>query len=687
MRRSVNMKEGRTGSLLFLRRDKAAAKATKERAESFPLLHALYGSDADAKARRAAPAEPSPLRDELHLLCTSPERLRERVLMGELKTTNLRSLRWRVLLGSLSVDWRSWAVDVQTQRDQYTRWRGQYVIDPRGASSGGGGSPSAALSPLSSLSPSPPLASSSASSCRDDVLLPRGVVPVGSDDPLSQNEASQWNQFFKTTQLHREIHEDVIRTYPDNEFFTRREVVEIMERVLFVYAMLNPQLRYVQGMNEVLAPLLYVVHGDYHRVHSLLDSPLGSGAGGLHADAAGPDGSDETLRVLRETAKLEFIEHDAYWLFSQLMSIIGDWFISPKAQEITPENAIRQAPRQSYDHVKVVSKCQQIQTLLSVKDPELASCLTEMDIQPQLYMLRWVRILFSQVFALEDLVLLWDAIFAAGPPFAMVDAICVTMLMLVRTGIIGEDYSNVLDLLFHYPRTHSPSLITSVALNVLISPNTPFFIATSVPQRFTSPGPLASPSMGTLQAPPMSPDMKRERDVPPPSPRSAQPSAPSQPMVMQELSVLSSKKTAAPKPDERTSAPTPAAVTSKASRSKTATATEMSWAPAKPLASRPTAQLGSGTRRGAFALEDSPSEVETLHEKLSAAKAMQQHISNRLERVIYTLGTVSGATTHDQQSLQVVLSEMQSIKQALAGDEDKQLKRIAALVSREEDSP
>jgi hypothetical protein len=33
-----------------------------------------------------------------------------------------------------------------------------------------------------------------------------------------------------------------------------------MTRILFVFARLNPKVEYVQGMNEILAPIFYVVN-------------------------------------------------------------------------------------------------------------------------------------------------------------------------------------------------------------------------------------------------------------------------------------------------------------------------------------------------------------------------------------------------------------------------------------------
>jgi hypothetical protein len=34
-----------------------------------------------------------------------------------------------------------------------------------------------------------------------------------------------------------------------------------MTRILYIYARLNPRIQYVQGMNEILAPLFYLVNG------------------------------------------------------------------------------------------------------------------------------------------------------------------------------------------------------------------------------------------------------------------------------------------------------------------------------------------------------------------------------------------------------------------------------------------
>lgn len=41
---------------------------------------------------------------------------------------------------------------------------------------------------------------------------------------------------------------------------------QAMSRALFIYAKLNPGIKYVQGMNELLAPLYHVFYTGGHRV-------------------------------------------------------------------------------------------------------------------------------------------------------------------------------------------------------------------------------------------------------------------------------------------------------------------------------------------------------------------------------------------------------------------------------------
>lgn len=42
---------------------------------------------------------------------------------------------------------------------------------------------------------------------------------------------------------------------------------EVVQRILFLYAKLNPGQSYVQGMNEIIGPIYYVLASDPHVQH------------------------------------------------------------------------------------------------------------------------------------------------------------------------------------------------------------------------------------------------------------------------------------------------------------------------------------------------------------------------------------------------------------------------------------
>lgn len=48
------------------------------------------------------------------------------------------------------------------------------------------------------------------------------------------------------------------------------------------------------------------------------------------------------------------------------------------------------------------------------------------------YLRRWIRLLFGREFGFDDLLLLWDSLFAEDPALELVDMVCVAMLLRIR---------------------------------------------------------------------------------------------------------------------------------------------------------------------------------------------------------------------------------------------------------------
>lgn len=79
-------------------------------------------------------------------------------------------------------------------------------------------------------------------------------------DPEKMNE-SKWSRTFGYSDMREAIWKDVERTYADYPFFHEHNR-QVLARLLFVYVNLNKCVNYVQGMNELMAPLLYVFAED-----------------------------------------------------------------------------------------------------------------------------------------------------------------------------------------------------------------------------------------------------------------------------------------------------------------------------------------------------------------------------------------------------------------------------------------
>lgn len=91
------------------------------------------------------------------------------------------------------------------------------------------------------------------------------------DDPLSQNEESVWNKHFCDKELCNIIRQDVIRTFPGVEYFRKPLIQDVMTNVLFSYARANPEMCYRQGMHEIVAPILFVMHSDHQALLHIQD--------------------------------------------------------------------------------------------------------------------------------------------------------------------------------------------------------------------------------------------------------------------------------------------------------------------------------------------------------------------------------------------------------------------------------
>ncbi|XP_043712934.1 TBC1 domain family member 5 [Telopea speciosissima] len=340
------------------------------------------------------------------------------------------------------------------------------------------------------------------------------------ENPLSQNPDSMWGRFFRNAELEKIVDQDLSRLYPEHgSYFQTPACQGMLRRILLLWSLKHPEYGYRQGMHELLAPLLYVLHVDVQHLsqvrklyedhfvdkfdglpflerdlvssYKLTKTPDSSNwdmgideESSLHRDATKVSSLDEldpkiqTIVLLSDAYGAEgelgillserFMEHDAYCMFDVLMS--GASGAVAMADFFSPSPTIR-----SHSGVPpVIEASSALYHLLSVVDMSLHSHLVELGVEPQYFALRWFRVLFGREFLLEDLLIIWDDIFASdnsksitdvaddigssfgvlsSPRGAFISAMAVSMILYLRSSLLAtENATTCLQRLLNFPK-------------------------------------------------------------------------------------------------------------------------------------------------------------------------------------------------------------------------------------------
>ena len=90
--------------------------------------------------------------------------------------------------------------------------------------------------------------------------------------------------------------------------------------------------------------------------------------------------------------------------------------------------------------------------------------LEKLGLEPQLYGLRWLRLLFSREFPLDQLLYVWDGLLAHDHSLKLAEWIAVAMIMHIKPELVKGDYNHSMQMLMRYPKSpnsYSTELIAS----------------------------------------------------------------------------------------------------------------------------------------------------------------------------------------------------------------------------------
>jgi len=343
------------------------------------------------------------------------EVVKEKALQGRLGHSPYRGICWKLFWECLPEDRSQWIGATKRLRADYEDVRKKHLTDPYQSS----------------------------------------MTDLAVNNPLSQEEDSPWHQYFQDGDLRNTIFQDVERLYPEMDFFRKNEIDDMILRCLFVYAKEHPNIVYKQGMHEIIAPIVYVLWENAQNVK---------------------DTKEDLQEIIYVMNDQSYVEHDAYCIFKEIMDSMEPLFVANKTQT-DAENIGRQKVA-DVDNLFVPSSAVQSTTAISKKltriqnymlkryDHELYSRLQDLDIAPQVYGIRWIRLLFGREYPLPSLLYLWDAMFADGRSSDLVDFIFIAMLINIRSFLLNNDYSACLMKLMKYPASTDVKMMLRKALSL-----------------------------------------------------------------------------------------------------------------------------------------------------------------------------------------------------------------------------
>ncbi|KAL0229544.1 hypothetical protein GEMRC1_014161 [Eukaryota sp. GEM-RC1] len=278
-------------------------------------------------------------------------------------------------------------------------------------------------------------------------------------DPLSTSPECQglWEKYFRNQRVLSLIK----RTYP--------LVLSSLEEILLVYSVSTADDtstdNYRQGMHELAAMFMLVRFNESIQVEEEV-SELGSR----------PISSEEWIPVTSHLLDQNHTNADVFLMFSSLMELMLPWFLNDSDCDASSES--KTDPFDPFSTNQLVKEeenfclsgplntsCVEVFKILTKINPAIVAHLETLQIQPHLFLISWLRLLFLRLFHLKDVLKIWDVLLAHTPT-VLAPFLAAAMLEYVSGDLIAKDFSACLKRLMSYPPVEDPLVLARKALEL-----------------------------------------------------------------------------------------------------------------------------------------------------------------------------------------------------------------------------
>ena len=273
-------------------------------------------------------------------------------------------------------------------------------------------------------------------------------------DPLGGFDG-QWGDFFDKADVKHLIKIDVDRTFQDRDLFCENSIKEIENNILYLFSKINQPTSYKQGMNDILAMLIFSLYPYYRKSNineyneELFDKWVENPMSNI----------DDIYNYFHDE---KYFQSDLFFLMVNLMNFGVNKFYEDIDEKKNPGESKN----------NLVKRCENIsEKKLKLQNSRLYYHFVNIGIEPGVILQRWIKCLFTREFHPQDCGVIWDAILAneimePSGDLSYVDYFSIAMLDFISDELLRKDQSECFKRLFQYPPLESMTTLISLTSRI-----------------------------------------------------------------------------------------------------------------------------------------------------------------------------------------------------------------------------
>ena len=267
----------------------------------------------------------------------------------------------------------------------------------------------------------------------------------------------QWLNYLSDLESIRIINLDIDRTFPTTKLFSNKKIKNIENSILLIWSSENKDIGYHQGMNEILAMIIYSLYPFYFKnnTKNFFDN--------LNYEKL----NNDLIKIKKELYDFfhdeDELESDIYNLFNLIMNKGIKRLYNEKDINQNQNNEIQEYLFQRCNII--------INKKLRLQNENLFKHFKTYGIDCEIFLQKWLKCLFDREFDYKITLRIWDVLIYDNEinekkDFNLIDYICVSMIDNIKNELIKGEQAENLELLFNYPKVNSAYFIIENAINI-----------------------------------------------------------------------------------------------------------------------------------------------------------------------------------------------------------------------------